>query len=89
MKTISFFNFANGCHSFNSEPVPYATLDVILRILKKAKKLASKGVEATYDENADMNAACTGTIYAGLRAVARFRVIDHAPEHTETLRRDA
>lgn len=89
MSTVHFFNFANGSAPFASDSVPFATFDVILRILKKSKRLASKGIDLAYDENADLKAACTGTVYAGMRAVARFRVIDHNPEHTETLHKDA
>jgi hypothetical protein len=79
MKVIHFFNFAKGCAPFSSPPVPVATLDVIIGLVRKSKRLASKGIDACYDENADLKPACTGTIFAGDRPVARFRVIDQHP----------
>lgn len=86
MTTIYFFNFANGSQPFSSPPVEHATLDVVLSVLRKSKRLASKCVDACYDENADLKAACCGTIFAGMRAVARFRVIDSDVKDTAQMR---
>lgn len=76
MRTIHFFNFSDGGAAFKSHPVPFATIDVILKELKKAKLLPPNRLDARYDANADLKAAVTGSIYDGMRVVARFRVID-------------
>ncbi len=76
--TVHFFNFANGSSAKAVPIYGYATLEVIAKAAKKNCGLASRGVEATFDENADLNAATTGTVWAGMRAVGRFRVIDAA-----------
>lgn len=76
--TIHFLRFANGV-SGSAHEVPFATTDVIAKLAKKHGGLASKCVEAVYDENADLQTACCGTVFAGIRPVARFRVIDNPP----------
>jgi len=73
MKTIHFLNFLNG-RTPAPVKVEFATLDVVAKHAKRG--LASKCVFAEYDENTDLKTAVLGTIFAGMRAVGRFRVID-------------
>lgn len=73
MKTIHYMNFANG-RTPQPVKVEFATLDVVVKHAKRG--LSSKGVDAEYDENADLKTATCGTIFAGMRAVGRFRVIE-------------
>jgi len=75
MSTIHFFRFANGCAPKSVEMGGYCTCDVIAKSAKKNMGLAGKLIDACYDENADLKAAVTGTIFSGMRAVGRFRVI--------------
>lgn len=76
MSKIHFFNFANGSSAKQVECLGYTTTDAIAKLAKKHCGLGSRGIDACYDENADLKAAITGTVFAGLRAVGRFRVID-------------
>lgn len=76
--TVHFFGFANGSAPKAIPVKGYATLDVIAKLAKKHQALCSRGIEATFDENADKKAAITGTVWAGIRACGRFRVIDAA-----------
>jgi len=73
--TIHFFNFANGSAPKAVPVKGYVTLDVIAKAAKKNCGLCSRAIDVTFDENADLNAAVTGTVYAGIRAVGRFRII--------------
>ncbi len=74
--TVHFFGFHNGSTACSVPVYGYATLELIAKAAKKQMRLASRAIEATFDENADLNAAVTGTVYSGIRAVGRFRVND-------------
>jgi len=77
MTTVHFSDFLNGSAPKAVPVKGYATLDAIAKLAKKHCGLGSRVVEASYDENADLKAACTGSIYVGVfRRVGRFRVID-------------
>jgi hypothetical protein len=77
---IQFFEFANGSTAVAPKEVDatgYITTEAIAKLAKKHCRLGSRGVEAAYDENADLTPALTGCIYVGgFRRVGRFRVID-------------
>ncbi len=75
MTTITFSQFANG-HAPFAETVGYATTDVIAKIAKRKGRLASKGIDAEYDEPRNGRPASTGYITAGFRRVARFTVTE-------------
>lgn len=76
MTTVTYSQFANGRAPFASV-VAYATTDVIAKHAKKIGKLASKGIDAEYDApRRGDSKACTGSVFAGDRRVARFTVTD-------------
>lgn len=69
MKTVTFHGFANGRGAF-AEVMADVTADNIALIAKRVGGMASKEISASYDGDD------RGTIYAGLRSVARFTVSD-------------
>jgi hypothetical protein len=73
MKTVTFVNIGRNKRNF-AEVVPFATCDVIAKLAKKKGGLMSRDIDAAYDENADLNEKCEGTIFAGMRPVGRFIV---------------
>lgn len=76
MTAVHFFNFSNGAEPISVPLRDYATCDVIAKLAKAHCRLNSRAVEASYDENADTKAATTGSVFAGMRTVGRFRIID-------------
>jgi hypothetical protein len=77
MPIINFKNIGRLKRSW-TEVMPYPHLDKIAKAAKEKGALMSKDIQATYDENADLNERCEGTIFAGFRPVGRFEVMKKA-----------
>jgi hypothetical protein len=75
MPLIKFKDVGPNKRSWEKE-MPFAHCDKIAREAKKTGGLMSREIDAAYDENADLNPKCEGTIYVGVfRAVGRFEVV--------------